>query len=159
MIQVLGCALEDGEVLMSFREKFFDQLKVVLSGAINQYASQCGGKHFFLNRFIVKFDDESLNPSDNHSVNDAMYALQKFNEFMSAAKISARLTGWSINESIGIDYNFIITDIRIGDRCLSVCYVEDLHAIVEGDLLHPFPLGKVGELEWRVAYEKLVQLA
>lgn len=144
---------------MSFREKFFDQLKVVLSGAINQYASQCGGKHFFLNRFIVKFDDESLNPSDNHSVNDAMYALQKFNEFMSAAKISARLTGWSINESIGIDYHFEIADIKIGNRYLSVCYVEDLNALVDGDLWPPFPLDKVGELEWRLAYEKLVQLA
>lgn len=86
---------------MSYREKFFEQLKVVLRSAINQHSSECGGKHIFLNQFIVKFDNESLNPSDNYSVSDATYALEKFNEFLSASKIPARFMAWTINEATG----------------------------------------------------------
>jgi hypothetical protein len=140
---------------MSYREKFFDQLKVVLQSAINRYSSQCGGKHIFLNQFIVKLDDESLSPSDNYSVSDAMFELHSFNEFMSASKIPARFKAWTINEATGINYYFVVTDIKVGDRCLSVCYVEDLSAVVEGDLFNPFPLSKVAEGDWRIAYDSL----
>lgn len=143
--------------MMSYREKFFDQLKVVLSSAINRYSSQCGGKHIFLNQFIVKFDNELLNPSDNYSVSDATYALEKFNEFLNASKIPARFMAWTINEATGINYHFVITSFKDGDRYLSVCFVDDLNAIVEDDLFHPFPLSKVADAQWRVAFEHLME--